>query len=148
MTNNINQEQLLELYKTYVATTGEVSSNRLKMNAFFISVNAAVLGASGLINSLTFIVFLVLINVLWWNILTSNEKLNSAKFKVIHNMEKKLCYNCFVEESKEYTKTKRISLVKLEKGVVILLTILYLSAIAFHFVNVVNVILQLLEKTH
>lgn len=96
--NNYNLH-LLEQYKIYLTSAENISNRRQTANAFFVTVNTALvslvsylsLGAS---NSpqLYWVVSLagIAISYMWYRLVRSYKDLNSAKFKVIHEIEKSL----------------------------------------------------------
>ena len=147
MAKQLDTNILIEQYKMYVESADKVSERRGQTNAFYISVLTALLVILSLIveknvfseqSNLVFLtigllgVFLCLI---WWFNIQSYKQLNSAKFKVIHDIEAHLPYACFDKEwdhlgrgndSKKYRK-----LTVIEKFVPLILSIPYLILIAF-----------------
>ena len=93
---------LLEQYKLFVEMADRVSSRRAGMNKFYVSVLAglfailsvvssieqdksyvlAVLGVSSLLG--------LMLCAIWWFNLLSSKQLNSAKWKVVHEIESQL----------------------------------------------------------
>ena len=49
----------------------------------------------------------VLVCFMWWRLLESYRAINSAKFKVIHQIESTLPYTMFADEEAIYQSTKR-----------------------------------------
>ncbi len=95
------QEHLFEQYKLYVEMADRISSRRALANAFFLTANTFLLGGVGYLygQNLTFenrwFLILLLVAVLtlcysWWRLIKSYRQLNTAKFKVIGEFEKKL----------------------------------------------------------
>lgn len=103
-------EHLLEEYKLYVQMTDNVSNRRAQANAFFISVLSALLlflslsgegKPFGDVQDVTYIAVSLLSFLLcyiWHLNIQSYKQLNSAKFKVIHEIEQYLPYPCFDRE--------------------------------------------------
>jgi hypothetical protein len=101
-------ETLLELYKMAVEMADRVSARRGTANAFFLSVQTAMLGAiviaatggkqvpwwAALILALAGIS----ISVTWWLQLRSYRTLNDAKFEVINSVEPQLPIQIFSTE--------------------------------------------------
>lgn len=91
------REQLLEQYKLYVELADRNSQRRATTNAFFATVNAALLTAlatfieqaEALASTLVPLVGITLC-ALWALLLRSYRSLNTAKFKVIGLMEERL----------------------------------------------------------
>lgn len=95
-------QQAFELYKIMVQSSEGLVSRRLSMNTFFLTMNGALLTASGLIvqnsadqklGALGIAVLAVAGIVLcgaWRSLITSFGQLNRGKFKVINTIEKHL----------------------------------------------------------
>ena len=88
----------LEIYKVFVEMADKVSARRQTANSFFLSVNTALVAAIGYVGfglgkseSHTFNGFVALAGMilcfLWFALILSYKNLNSAKFKVIHEIE-------------------------------------------------------------
>lgn len=91
------QGHLIEQYKLYVEMADRVSARRQTANSYFLSVNTAILGFVGYVvlkDERDYLWLLgivgIAICIFWYVILTSYKQLNSAKFKVIHAVEKRL----------------------------------------------------------
>ena len=103
-------EHLIEEYKLYVQMTDNISARRAQANAFFISVLSALLlflslsGEGKLFDDIQNITFIAisllsfLLCYIWHLNIQSYKQLNSAKFKVIHEIEQYLPYPCFDKE--------------------------------------------------
>jgi hypothetical protein len=105
------QTHLLEQYKLYVEMSDRVSARRGQINSFYISLLSgllAILSISGnkqttsntqdkLMLLLIAVVGLILCTVWLFNI-RSLKRLNSAKFKVIHEVESLLPFACYDRE--------------------------------------------------
>lgn len=94
-------EHLLEQYKMYVEMTDRISARRQTSNSFFLSINTAIITLLGytrlkLETEIPFIFILLLclcgmvICYMWYRLTRSYKDLNSGKFKVIHEIEKRL----------------------------------------------------------
>lgn len=96
------QEHLLEEYKLYVEMADRVSQRRALANSFFLALHTGLFGfavglsglssgqfenqAAGLVAS----VFGFPFTYVWYRVLKSYRQLNSAKYKVVHELEAKL----------------------------------------------------------
>jgi len=96
---------ILEQYKLYVETAEEVSRKRQKTNTYFLSLNSFLLILSGYLTTISFqfwhiLIFFagIVICILWILNLQSYREINTAKYKVIHKMEKKLPVKLFDDE--------------------------------------------------
>ena len=90
---------LLEQYKLYVEMADRISARRQTANSFFLSVNTAIIALIGYINfgSKTKASFYWLVSLagmilcfIWYRLVRSYKDLNTAKFKVVHEIEKEL----------------------------------------------------------
>jgi len=91
-------QQYLELYKLTVEMADRVSARRATANAFFLTVNTALLAfvSSG---SLWLVALAgIALSATWAVLLKSYRDLNAAKFEVITNMEKNLEAHVFADE--------------------------------------------------
>ena len=88
---------LLDQYKMYVEMADRISQRRTTANNYFLSVNAAILGFIGYLTTKESPDFLWLLAVagialcfLWFSIIISYKNLNTAKWLVVHEIEKRL----------------------------------------------------------
>jgi hypothetical protein len=97
-TNNYNVH-LLEQYKIYLTSAENISNRRQTANAFFVTVNTAIISLIsylhlGVANSSRHYWVIAIVGIaisyMWYRLVHSYKDLNSAKFKVIHEIEKKL----------------------------------------------------------
>jgi hypothetical protein len=92
------QGHLLQQYKLYVESAEKVSEKRISSGNSLLTVCSALLTAFGIASSLhiakgTLVVIPVaglLVCVAWFSLVTSYKNLNTAKFKVIHELEEYL----------------------------------------------------------
>jgi hypothetical protein len=99
------QAHLLEQYKLYVEMTDRVSQRRLTTNSYFLSINTGLLAFVGYIttketSSYLWLIGLsgIVLSVLWFYIVTSYRDLNTAKFKIIHEIERRLPLSLYAAE--------------------------------------------------
>jgi hypothetical protein len=95
------QKHLFEQYKIYIDSIEKISDRRQHANNYFITINTALISLIGLfcqlkiteniclIKSLIAIVGVV-ICAIFWCLIRSYKQLNTAKFKVLHEIENKL----------------------------------------------------------
>lgn len=88
---------LLDQYKLYVEMADRISQRRTTANSYFLSVNSAILAFVGYLTSKDSSEFLWLLAVaggtltlLWYSIIVSYRNLNTAKWGVVHEIEKRL----------------------------------------------------------
>lgn len=91
------QAHLLDQYKLYVEMADRVSSRRQSANSYFLSVNSAILAFVGYVTTKDSSGYLWLLGIagmvlsfLWFSIITSYRDLNTAKFRIIHQIEQRL----------------------------------------------------------
>jgi|SRR6267154_4798830 len=91
------QTHLFEQYKLYVEMADRISSRRQTANSYFLSINTALLGfvgyvATGVTTGYVWLVPVagITLSYLWYRLIRSYRDLNTAKFKVVHEIEKRL----------------------------------------------------------
>lgn len=95
------RDHALEMYKTYLEMADRISDRREKANSFFLAVNAALISllakdafetSPAAPRELVLLVSLAacVLCYFWYRIIRSYRDLNSAKFKVIHAIERQL----------------------------------------------------------
>ena len=99
--DNEYNKKLFEQYKLYVELTDRISQRRSIANSFFITANAALLTvASWFKDDFGCYMYLVsavgiILALFWYFCIKSYGQLNSGRFKLIHEIEKKLPLNLF-----------------------------------------------------
>ena len=126
---------LLDQYKLYVEMVDRVSGRRLTANTYFLSVNTALLGYVAYIakDSTAYLWLLgsagVALCWLWFRIIRSYRGLNTAKFAVIHEIEKLLPLSPYAAEwefaGKGKNSDKYHPLTHIETGVPIIFLVLH-----------------------
>lgn len=88
---------LLEQYKLYVEMADRISQRRTSANTYFLSVNSAILAFVGYLTiesdpDYMWLLALAgcLLTLFWFNIVLSYRNLNSAKWQVVQDIEKRL----------------------------------------------------------
>lgn len=88
---------LLDQYKLYVEMADRISSRRATANSYFLSVNSAILAFAGYLMSKDSIGYLwllalagITLSYFWRALIVSYMNLNTAKWLVIHKIEKRL----------------------------------------------------------
>ena len=91
------QSHLLDQYKLYVEMADRISSRRAAANTYFLSLNSATLAFVGYLGGKENSPYLWLLAVgglalcvLWRVLITSYRNLNTAKWLVVHQIEKRL----------------------------------------------------------
>ena len=90
---------LIEQYKVYLEMADRISDRRQTANSFFVTLNTAIIALVGYVNlgDKKAFAFYWLISIagmilcfMWYRLIRSYKDLNSAKFKVVHEIEAKL----------------------------------------------------------
>ena len=130
--NEKYQDHLLDQYKLFVEMADRISSRRQTANSFFLSINTALIGLLGyfgvndspqLGNSFNWIIAIagITLSYLWYEIIQSHRNLNTAKFNVIHKIEKFLPLSLYEAEWEAVGRGKNSKLylpfTRVEKGV-------------------------------
>jgi hypothetical protein len=103
-------EQYLDLYKVAVEMADRVSARRATANAFFLTVNTALLAfvSSGSLSVLWLVSLAgIALSGTWWMLLKSYRELNVAKFEVITEMENHLEVKVFEDEWKRLKESRQ-----------------------------------------
>lgn len=92
------RDHALEIYKLFVEMADRISQRRDRANSFFLTLNTGLVGLAGYVSAeeipgppmaLLALAGMVL-SYLWFRILRSYRGINSAKFAVIHEIERQL----------------------------------------------------------
>jgi hypothetical protein len=101
------QDHLLEQYKIYFESADRISSRRQSANSFFVTINTALIALTGYVclgsdaaHGPYWLVGLsgVILSYMWYRLIRSYRDLNTAKFKVIHEIESHLPISPFDAE--------------------------------------------------
>ncbi|MFL0092743.1 RipA family octameric membrane protein [Tenacibaculum maritimum] len=150
--DNKKAEHTLEQYKMYVESAEKVSDRRSNLNTFYLSLTTTITGVIGYLktntisNSEYLIIGLsisaILICVYWVNLLENYRKLNSGKFKVIHEIEKELPLNLYDYEWEKLGKGNDPKLYKklsnVEKIIPTIFGFLFLLVVIIEFASIIN----------
>jgi hypothetical protein len=105
--NSTYQTHLLEQYKAYLASIENVNHYRQTANAFFVTVNTVLVSlisyldlGSSTPSKLNWVVSFagIAISYMWYRLVRYYHDLKHAKFKVIHEIEKKLPMSPYAAE--------------------------------------------------
>jgi hypothetical protein len=131
------QKHLLEQYKLYVSTSLDITSKRLESNKFYLTLSSVIFGIAGYLTTINqslvislFSVVGIVISVVWIQSIRSYEVLNSAKFKVIHELEQSMPASLFKFEKKHY-EGKRHGLASKERWCPVMFLLIYYVIVAF-----------------
>ncbi len=100
-------DHVFEQYKLYLDMADKITSRRHSANTFFVSINTVLITLAGYAKAATDVesffylvtsIAGVLICYVWYRLVLSYKNLNSAKFKVIHAIEKQLPLRLFDAE--------------------------------------------------
>ena len=144
------QKTILEQYKMFVEMADRVSTKRGQANMFYISLlSGIIIATSAIIEKKLFVDFSTLINFstailgliicfVWRRTILSFRTLNTAKFKVIHEMESHLPFACYDKEWEYLTRDKKNKYTQLtasETYIPILLTLPFVALFIYSIVS-------------
>ncbi|WP_102269596.1 RipA family octameric membrane protein [Massilicoli timonensis] len=126
-------EIILSQWQTCVEMANSVSQRRDTMNNIFITLNLAIVTAISIswdIKSLFILIAGIVISVIWLLFIRNYKMLNTEKFNVINDIEKKLPVKPFNDEWNKLKDNKKYKdSTKLEKTLPVMFTVLYIIAI-------------------
>lgn len=145
-------EHLLEQYKLYVEMANQVSSRRVQVNRFYISLLSGLLAFLSFVvskqsfnNDSDFILIVIslvgiLLCVVWFININSYKQLNKLKFTVIHEMEKMLPFACYDREWEidKGSEKKYVRLTYIENYVPIIMMAPYVALLSYAFVQFIK----------
>jgi hypothetical protein len=136
-----DQETLLRQYELYVQMADNASERRSKTNAYYVSVTAAILVLAArfewlapadmaqAVGLILVAVLGILVCAVWWANVKSFQQLSSAKFRVIHELERLLPFPCYDKEwellGKGADRKRYFELTRVEKALPLILTVAY-----------------------
>ncbi len=141
------EEHLLRQYEIFVNSSENISSKRMTSNNLYLGANTALFAVAGYLSVLSksFVVIIlsfmgIFLCLSWISNLASYKKLNSAKFRVIHDLEEHLPARVFTKED-EYLNSY-YTLTKLERYIPYIFIILYgiiiIMFLPFLIVDLIN----------
>jgi hypothetical protein len=95
-------EGFLDIYKLSVEMADRVSARRAVASSFFLTVQTGIVASLAFVEGQRWSIALggIVASATWWLLLRSYRQLNSAKFQVIHEMEKMLPAAPYTDEWK------------------------------------------------
>ena len=136
------KQEVVELYKIAVDMADKVSQRRGIMNHFYLTLVSVLLTGSFIsfmkepVISFFLLTLIIIICWLWYKNVLSYKKLNTAKFKVIHQIEKNLSVQIF-EDEYNYYKDQRDDFSDIEKKVP--LVFIGISVLSLLFLVIKNI---------
>jgi hypothetical protein len=98
------RQDFVSLYVSYVDSAAKISERRYDNNKFFLSANTGLLALFGILSgddsNLLWLAALagIAFSIAWRALILSYKGLNTAKFEVIHELEKKLPFAAYDKE--------------------------------------------------
>lgn len=127
-------EIILAQWQTCVEMANSVSQRRDTMNNIFVTLNLAIIAAVSItwdLKSLFILAAGIVICIIWILFIRNYKLLNTEKFNVINDIEKKLPIKPFNDEWKKLKSNKKYrDSTKLENTLPIMFIVLYVVAIA------------------
>ena len=109
-TTDDKTEIVLAQWQTCVEMANSVSQRRDTMNNIFVTLNLAIVAAISInwdVKSLFILVAGIVVSVIWLLFIRNYKLLNTEKFNVINEIEKKLPVKPFNDEWKRLEKNKK-----------------------------------------
>jgi len=149
------QAHLLDQYKLYVEMADRISARRGQTNSFYISLlsgwlafisigfNKSLFAGSQNMVLLAVAILGLVLCFLWHINIRSYKQLNSAKFKVIHEMEKYLPFSCYATEAEMLNKDqsniqKYLRLTNVEKYIPLVMGLPYFGLLIYSLINLLK----------
>lgn len=127
-------EIILAQWQTCVEMANSVSQRRDTMNNIFVTLNLAIIAAISItwdLKSLFILAAGIVVCIIWILFIRNYKLLNTEKFNVINDIEKKLPVKPFNDEWKKLKSNKKYrDSTKLENTLPIMFIVLYVIAIA------------------
>lgn len=127
-------EIILAQWQTCVEMANSVSQRRDTMNNIFVTLNLAIIAAVSFtwdLKSLFILAAGIVVCIIWILFIRNYKLLNTEKFNVINDIEKKLPVKPFNDEWKKLKSNKKYrDSTKLENTLPIMFIVLYVIAIA------------------
>ena len=152
MSNTPSPNTMLELYRLYVEMSDRISQRRGSANNYFLAINTTLISLmiasfaySRLIKdtNLDFTLYVIIgVSIVgvaicwaWYSLIMSYKSMNSAKFKVIHDMEEIIGYRPYFDEWEHLSRgeNKKVyqKFTDVESRVPRFLRVVYIVAIVF-----------------
>lgn len=138
---NISNERIdviLAQWQTCVEMANSVSERRDSMNNLFVSLNVGIMATISIVwdtKSVVLAILGLLVSVVWFVFIQNYRRLNSSKFQVICNMEKKLVEEPFSDEWKILQKdNKYIDSTKIERWFPFIFGLIYVVILILMYV--------------
>ncbi len=135
-----DKEALLKQYELMIGSANQVTAWRQTMNGFYLTVNTTLLAVAAYFFSSAAITVAVIsligiaTAILWKQNISYYRKLNEAKFKVIHEIEKSLPVDMFRLEHEHYRREKCNDATQIESKIP------WLFGIAYALVLIIQVL--------
>jgi len=130
------QDHLIEQYKIFVESSEQSSLKRMSSNKFYLAVTSVLGGIAGyltyidkIVLSFIFSAIGIFLCISWGRNISSYKRLNSAKFRVVHELEEYLPAKPFTKEHEHLKGYYEIS--DLEKYTPYLFIVLYSIILLF-----------------
>jgi hypothetical protein len=114
-------DHIFDQYKIYLESAERMSDRRLQTNNYFITINSALIALGGILGNtkliplddtsqIIFAVVGIIVCFVWYRMINSYKQINSAKFKVIHQIEQYLPLRLYEYEWEQLGSGKNKSL--------------------------------------
>lgn len=131
---------IIEQYKIICESADSITDKRQSANNFYLTINSFFLSVAGYFSAeqpyttITICIIGFSISCLWHQNIESYKQLNSAKFKIIHEIEELLPLRIFKKEEQLLHK-KYSKLTSLEKNIPVLFLFFYATIFLFTIIK-------------
>lgn len=140
--DKIDKTILFEQYRIICESADHITEKRQNMNNFYLTINSFILTVAGYFSTNNFhnlIPFFAsgiggIICVIWSTNIDSFKKLNSAKFKVIHELENHLPAQIFKKEEEYLYKYHKLT--SIEKKIPYVFLIFYIILLVMSLIRI------------
>ncbi len=140
------QNHVLEIYKVAVDSTHRVTEGRLASHKFFLTLGTGIMGVEGWALSKDAVIpafvagFGIAVGLVWWSYVDSWKRLNSAKFKVIDKIERRLPLAFFRDEWSILKGGHHTTLTTIERSIPALFAAIQLAVFMYALGGVVGLV--------
>ncbi len=98
------KNHILEQYKLYVEMADRISQRRVTTNTFFISINTFLITITTFFRDNSYLILCLvsligfILALVWYDLVNSYKRLNTGKYRVIHELEELLPVAPYKEE--------------------------------------------------
>lgn len=138
-----DKKQLIEQYKLYVEMADRVSSRRIQVSKFYVSLLSGLLALLSILPNIIKLEYIILVFIpisiisiilciVWYKNIQSYKQLNAAKYKLINEIEKSLPFQYYTKEWEELKSKNYTEITTIEKYVPLIFASLYPTILSIY----------------